>query len=715
MKLLPLFILFTFLVSCDTEIDPYDFYVSPTGNDANSGTKNDPFATLDKARLAVRELKKTKKEDITIGLKGGKHILRSTVNFTLEDSGSETQKITYKAVEGETPILTSENPVSGWALEKELSTAYPVEAKGKIWSAPLPEDAGRIKYLFEGNKVLSRSMTKGFIPPVKYNEWVGVKGDPKTRTSMKMPEGVISNWKDVKDMELVIIPTCDWKLYNRPLVSYDATTQIVQSNLEEFYGLGSMKKGNWKGTPTAWIANSAEGMLEEGNWYVNTQENKIYLFSKEKPTNINVPMLVEYIRLKGERKPNGEDNLLIENIHFEGLVFTNGKRFTWNSGTIKNRKKYYDISNSLLKFQNVKNSSITRCAFENSGAAAIILEQGSQNNRIQENVIRRIGGEGIQVNGNKAKKGNSFGNLVKENHIHHNGEADWGASGIIISQSSKNHVVNNLVHHNPYNAIRLSGSSGDNTIEYNEIHHAVEVLGDGNAFYVVASGKNNRFQYNYIHDVSSPHSSSGIRTDGVGSSKNMIFIGNIIQNTNRGGLVLKGKGHKAINNIFIDCFGYGLEKSWEGGKGWLEIRCGFSDGMELKNNIFYATFNKSPLFMGANTNESMPQRFIDAGLIIEFDKIKKEGNICYSTFLDDAANKAVAEKSRDIGFQLDYKKITAISFKDGKVVLNPEDHIFQEGYEYIDINKIGIQDSFPQKWLDYTPEMLMKKYLKRNR
>ena len=115
--------------------------------------------------------------------------------------------------------------------------------------------------------------------------------------------------------------------------------------------------------------------------------------------------------------------------------------------------------------------------------------------------------------------------------------------------------------------------------------------------------------------------------------------------------------------------------------------------------------------MGANTNESMPQRFKDAGLIIEFDKIKKEGNICYSTFLDDAANKEVAEKSRDIGFQLDYKKITAISFKDGKVILNPEDHIFQEGYEYIDINKIGIQDSFPQKWLDYTSEMPMKKYL----
>ena len=452
-------------------------------------------------------------------------------------------------------------------------------------------------------------------------------------------------------------------------------------------------------------------MLEEGNWYVNTRENRIYLFSSEKPSNINVPTLVEYIRVKGEKKPDGEDNSLVQNLHFEGLVFTNGKRYTWQGGPIKDRRAYYDVPNSLLKFQNTANCSVTACSFENSGANGIMFEQSSQNNVVKRNSIRRIGGEGIHITGYQFNKDSSFGNLVENNHIHHIGEAYWGAPAIVISQSSKNRVANNLVHHTPYNAIRLNGTiSSDNAIEYNEIYRAIDILGDGNAFYVIVGGENNRFQYNYVHDISNTFSSAGLRTDGVGSSQNVIFKGNIIQNTYRGGLVLKGKGHKIFNNIFIDCYGSALDKSWEGGRGWLEIRSGKSDDMEIKNNMFYATFNKSPLFMNANSNKTMPKRFRDAGLIIEFDKIEQEGNIAYSTFTDEEATKKIAENSKEKGFQLDYRKITAFTIKDGKLKMNPDDELFQEGYEYLDLNKIGVQDSFPEKWLAFSPEMVMKEY-----
>ncbi|MGA2660073.1 MAG: hypothetical protein ABSH34_21430, partial [Verrucomicrobiota bacterium] len=34
-----------------------DFFVAPTGNDANPGTADRPFATLERARDAVRQLK----------------------------------------------------------------------------------------------------------------------------------------------------------------------------------------------------------------------------------------------------------------------------------------------------------------------------------------------------------------------------------------------------------------------------------------------------------------------------------------------------------------------------------------------------------------------------------------------------------------------------------------------------------------------------------
>ena len=115
--------------------------------------------------------------------------------------------------------------------------------------------------------------------------------------------------------------------------------------------------------------------------------------------------------------------------------------------------------------------------------------------------------------------------------------------------------------------------------------------------------------------------------------------------------------------------------------------------------------------MNANSNEKMPQRFRNAGLIIEFDKIEQEGNICYSSFLDEAATQKVAQKSIEMGFQLDCRKLTAISVEDGKVLINPNDQLFKEGYEYIDIDLIGLPESFPQKWIEYNPEMSMSKYL----
>ncbi|GAH29059.1 unnamed protein product, partial [marine sediment metagenome] len=52
-------------------------------------------------------------------------------------------------------------------------------------------------------------------------------------------------------------------------------------------------------------------------------------------------------------------------------------------------------------------------------------------------------------------------------------------------------------------------------------------------------------------------------------------------------------------------------------------------------------------------------------------------------------------------FEIEHRKITAISLEGGRVVLNPDDQLFKEGYEYIEISKIGLPDAFPKEWLNY--------------
>lgn len=89
-----------------------DFVVSPEGNDDWVGTLDQPFASLERARAAVRTLDREK--DIVVLLREGYYRLDGTVVFGIEDSAPEGHTITYAAHPGETPILGSGVPISSW-------------------------------------------------------------------------------------------------------------------------------------------------------------------------------------------------------------------------------------------------------------------------------------------------------------------------------------------------------------------------------------------------------------------------------------------------------------------------------------------------------------------------------------------------------------------------------------------------------------------------
>ncbi|MCK4829278.1 right-handed parallel beta-helix repeat-containing protein, partial [bacterium] len=109
------------------------FFVSSEGSDSFSGkfaevTGDDgPFKTLQRAKEAVRELKKTVDHDIVVMLRGGHYYLDETVVFGLEDSGKDGQSIIYQNYPGEKPIITTGTPISGLrkceGLPDEISDA----------------------------------------------------------------------------------------------------------------------------------------------------------------------------------------------------------------------------------------------------------------------------------------------------------------------------------------------------------------------------------------------------------------------------------------------------------------------------------------------------------------------------------------------------------------------------------------------------------------
>jgi len=188
-----------------------EIYVAPTGDDANPGTKQKPFATLARARDAVRQQKtESAKEDVTVFLRGGVYRLTETVVFGLADSGGAGQRITYAAFPGETPIICSDVPITGFKKLESDPDQLPKAARGNVWMAnvsslrklkqkqPLSPTVAtqmdrteRFFTLYQGDRRLPRARGKSMSLLKRPSQ------DTTDDSTFAFPAGAIRNWPAV--------------------------------------------------------------------------------------------------------------------------------------------------------------------------------------------------------------------------------------------------------------------------------------------------------------------------------------------------------------------------------------------------------------------------------------------------------------------------------------------------------------------------------------
>ena len=90
------------------------FWTDPAGNDANPGTQDLPFATIARAKTAVRTaLAAGRRGIIIVNIHGGTYRMDAPLQFGLLDT-AKGAKVIYRAVKGETPVLTGSIPVTNW-------------------------------------------------------------------------------------------------------------------------------------------------------------------------------------------------------------------------------------------------------------------------------------------------------------------------------------------------------------------------------------------------------------------------------------------------------------------------------------------------------------------------------------------------------------------------------------------------------------------------
>jgi hypothetical protein len=700
-----------------TEMDA-DFYLSPNGSDKWSGTlaePNDqgtdgPFATLEHARDAVRILKK-KDGDIVVLVREGTYRLDESVVFGLDDSGDENQTITYAAYPDETPVFSSGREIKGWKKVKGILPGLPSAAQGNVWEAKV---SGTFRTLYNDEGMLPRARSAGFIP---------LEGGGRDR--IHFPEGTLEDGPNVQDAEIVIRPHHAWIVNILPVVSVDDEKQMAYTSIDSTYAMNELHFLKSDEIENCWVENVLTALDEPGEWVLNSKEGKVYLWPRGK-TPVVAPQLLELIRVEGKVDKEGPKDIPVRNLCFRGLTFKHGERYQIDpdDAGLQHDWDFLDKANALVRLRGTENCTIEGCHFLHSGSGAIRVDLHGIENTISGNHIEHIGGAGIVLCGyGPGTKDVNKNNLVYNNHIHHVGEIYWHSAGILIWQSGGNRVANNLIHHTNYTALILSGCmteffgkggreltrtirwqeiggdpqsfknktledvrpylhTHDNMIEYNDIHHAMQRLGDGNAIYIRGAGANNVIRRNYIHHLVTPMiMQCAIRTDG--GQMDTLIAENLIWKCTSQGIMAK-LNTRVENNIVADVIapprGY-----------YLSVREGPLTGGTIQRNIFYSSGPECTFIdeLEAKGGTSEDRRGRQVARAKDADP---DFNI-YFCAADHPLGKAMLKNQQRDGVDLHSRAVDPLFVdpENGDFSFRPDSPALEMGIIPFDMSKVGLQ------------------------
>jgi hypothetical protein len=254
-------ILFLILISSPVTAQK-EYYVSPYGSDMNAGTRSLPFRSIRKARETVRGyLAGGQTEDVTVWIGGGTYRISEPLKFFPEDSGQGDFMVTYRAVDGEIPVISGGMTVTGW------------ENTGKgYWVACLAGDktpSGFRELFISGERaVRARHPDTGYLrmAAVGSDRRTGfyfTAGDFPEPARMQLPEAVV-----LHDWSATRIQVAEIDYASLKITAVDS----VGARVLDFFNLD-----NWEKNPRYFLENSLSFLDSPGEWYFDKEEQLLYL------------------------------------------------------------------------------------------------------------------------------------------------------------------------------------------------------------------------------------------------------------------------------------------------------------------------------------------------------------------------------------------------------------------------------------------------------
>jgi len=536
-----------------------ELFVAPGGRDSSPGTADEPFATVSRARDAVRQkIAAELTADVSVRIAGGTYFLSEPVVFGPTDSGTAEYSITYTSADERATILSGGRRITGWK-----------RAAGDLWTAELPDVAAG-KWRFRELFVNGQRATRARIPNRSAEDscWRLVDAEISedlSRHTLTLPPGTVRPWGELAGVEAVVLK--NWATLHKRVEAVDAATGVVtlRGPHVKYFGGNRPRAGGG-----CFFENSPEMLDEPGEWYLDRRTGVLSYWplagQDMNRAEAIAPVLTHVLEIAGTtQRP-------VRNVHFRGLAVMHAHLPLPPEGHHGRQAAFrYGASGvtgglpCAVRWSHAEGCSFVGGQIAHTGGSGIGLSEGCRRNRLEGNRVFDVGGNGINVGGPNLQRLIPQENRIANNRVHDCGAIYYGACAIWGGFTQRTVIEHNLVHDHPYTGISIGWqwnptptAAREYTVRHNHVHDVMREVCDGGAIYSLGYLPGTVIRGNRLHDVHRSRYAIAAPNNGVfldEGSKGFLFEENVIYRT-AGSPVRHNRNeaawHTWKNNVLID-------------------------------------------------------------------------------------------------------------------------------------------------------------------
>jgi hypothetical protein len=549
-------------------------YVALSGCDEQTGSKEQPLATLEGARDRIRKLKQRGElpsGGVEVRLREGTYRVTETFKLTKEDSGSEDAPTVYTAYEGEKVRITagielsasvwhpvtdasvldrlaeaarphirqfrlSEVGINSWEPIKQTGFGYPPS----LQSPELFVDGHALtlsRYPKKNEYVqISEVIDPGGNPREFNEDAVRHESEKRKGATFRCEDTRMAAWKQTGDLWMEGFWYWDWADCTLKISSMDTSTGTISTEQASHYSIRSGQR--------FYFYNVLEELNSPGEWYVDRESGIVYAYP---PTNL-------------------EDAAVELSLFGQPILMTEG------ASHIRFRKLQVEVTRAeAILIRGGEDVAVEGCMIGKTGGFAIAIGDpqdyvissadevaartaaAGYNHAIRSCDIYDAGGGGIYMAGGDRMTLKPGGHVAVNNDISNYSRLKRTYSPAIEIFGVGNQALRNAVHDAPHMGIYIHGN--DHLIEGNDITRIIQETGDAGAIYLGRdwTEQGNIIRYNRISQIGNKVTKwqIGVYLDDMASGTTV--YGNIIHETERAILVGSGRSNRIVNNLIACC------------------------------------------------------------------------------------------------------------------------------------------------------------------